>query len=120
MTHRSLRSTSVISLTRHVLLESLRHVIEAYAKEIEFHKLFEPTDQAGIHAAKLAAPFVIRCAAHAVFTAQNGYWRARLALLQDGHDGAVAVLGSFHEKSFCPAGLEILLLHGAFFRGDYQ
>jgi hypothetical protein len=54
-----------------------------------------------------------------VFTAKNGHWSARLALLQDGHDGAVAVLVSFHEKSFCPAGLEILLLHGAFFREDY-
>jgi hypothetical protein len=26
----------------------------------------------------------------------------------------------FMKKSFCPAGLEILLLHGAFFRGDYH
>ena len=54
------------------------------------------------HAAKLAAPFVIRCAAHAVFTAKNGHWRARFPLLQNDHDGAVAVLGSFHEKVFLP------------------
>lgn len=52
-----------------------------------------------------------------MFTAKNGHWRARFLLLQDDHDGAVAVLGSFHEKSLCPTGLEILLIHGAFLGG---
>ncbi len=60
----------------------------------------EHTDKFGILAAKLSEPFAIRC-----------------TLLQDDHDNAVAVPGSFHEMSFCPNGHETLLLHGTFFGG---
>lgn len=48
-----------------------------------------PGHQGGVHAAKLAAPFVERGGADAVFPAEFRNWAAALCLFENGDDLAV-------------------------------
>lgn len=62
------------------------HLFEPPVLVFEF---LEPGHRRGVHAAELAAPFVKRGGADAVFPAEFRDWAAALCLLEHGDDLAV-------------------------------
>jgi hypothetical protein len=106
-------------LVEHLCLQALFgiHLLES---AVFIFQLLHSDHHGHIHTAELSAPLVESGIAHAMFTAQLGYRRTGLGLLQDVDDLAIAIARSFHCESPKISLKKILLMNTSIFRGDYQ